>query len=208
MLYCGHESLLTRFTTTRPPSCRCRTDASGDSQDLRGLGRDDQALSQTTPRDRSCTAQSDSRSSCQERSGVAGPLESAVRSPSRCDTRRALPVVPSRLWHRGEHSQHQSRQSCPGLDAKKKTLVAREQDQEARTAWREQACWLASQDLVFVDAHGGAYCHDAYVCLRAPRAASLRQGATQLWSQYTLMASLSRQGMGEAFILEGQPMPS
>src|SRR5712692_7981033 len=34
--------------------------------------------------------------------------------------------------------------------------------------------------------NGGAYCHDAYVCLRAQRAASLRQGATQLWSQYHL----------------------
>src|SRR5579863_1853621 len=34
--------------------------------------------------------------------------------------------------------------------------------------------------------NGGAYCHDAFVCLRAQRAASLRQGATQLWSQYHL----------------------
>ncbi len=203
MLYCGHESLLTRFTTTRPPSCRCRTDASGDSQDLRGLGRDDQALSQTTPRDRSCTAQSDSRSSCQERSGVAGPLESAVRSPSRCDTRRALPVVPSRIWHRGEHSQHQSRQSCPGLDAKKKTLVAREQDQEARTAWREQARRLASQDLVFVD-ETGAHIAMTPMYAYAPRGQrAYGKVPRNSGANTTLMASLSRQGMGEAFILEG-----
>src|SRR5512135_1901865 len=121
MVYCGHESLLTRFTTARATSCRCRTDASGDCQDLCGLGGDNQTLSQTKPGCRSCAAYIDPRSSCQERSGVAGPLESAARSPSRCDTSRALPTVPNRTWHPGEHGQHQSCQSGPGLDAKKKT---------------------------------------------------------------------------------------
>ncbi len=203
MLYCGHESLLPRFTTARPPSSRCRTDASGDRQDLRGLGGDDQALSQTTPRNGSCAAQNDPRSACQERSGVAGPLESAVRSPSRCDTRRTLPAVPSRPWHRGEHSQHQSRQSGPGLDAKKKTLVAREQDQEARRAWREQAPQLASQDLVFVD-ETGTHIAMTPVYTYAPRGQrAYGQVPRNSGANTTLMASLSRQGMGEALILEG-----
>src|SRR6266446_10826754 len=203
MLYYRHESLLTRFTTARPTSCRCRTDASGDCQDLRGLGRDDQALSQTTPRDRSCAAQSDSRSSCQERSGVAGPLESAVRSPSRCDTRRALPVVQSRTMHRGEHGQRQSCQSCPGLDAKKKTLVAREQDHEARTAWREQARRLASQDLVFVDETGS---HIAMTPLYAyaPRGErAVGKVPRNYGAIMTLIASMSLAGMGPAFVLDG-----
>src|SRR6266700_588214 len=78
MLYYRYASLLTRCTAARPPSCRSRTDASEDCHELRGLGRDDQALPQITPRDRSRAAQSDPRSSCQERSGVAGPLESAA----------------------------------------------------------------------------------------------------------------------------------
>src|SRR6266705_4142160 len=119
MLYYGHESLLTRSAAARVTGCRSRTDASRDCEDVRDLRGDDQTLSQTTARDRSLFAKSDPRQSCQERSGVAGQLESAVRSPSRCDARRALPAVPSRTWHRGEYGQHQSRQSFPGLDAKK-----------------------------------------------------------------------------------------
>jgi hypothetical protein len=198
MLYCGHESLLTRFTAARATSCRCRTDASGDCQDLRGLGRDDQALSQTTPRDWSCAAQSDPRSSCQERSGVAGPLESAVRSPSRCDARRALPAVQSRPWHRGESCQYQSRQSCPGLDAKKRPSLPANRITRLERPGASKPESLASQDLVFVDETGA---HIAMTPLYgyAPRGQRAygkvprNYGATT-----TLMASLSRASHGRS----------
>src|SRR6266700_669622 len=203
MLYCRHESLFTRFTATSRASDRCRTEPGRDCQDVCGLGSDDQTLSQTTTRERSRVAKSDPRPSCQERSGVAGPLESAVRSPSRCDARRALPPVPSRTWHTGEYGQHQSRQSCPGLDAKKKTLVAREQDERARAAWREQAHQLASQDLVFVDETGS---HIAMTPLYAyaPRGQRAKGSVPRNYGTImTLIASLSTQGMGEAFILDG-----
>src|SRR5437588_1294533 len=203
MLYCRHESLFTRFTATSRASGRCLTDAGRVCQDVCGLGGDDQTLSQTTTRDRSRVAKSDPRPSCHERSAVAGPLASAVRSPSRCDARRALPAVPSRTWHRGEYGQHQSRQSGPGLDAKKKTLVAREQDERARAAWREQARQVASQDLVFVDETGS---HIALTPLYAyaPRGQrAVGKVPRNYGANTTLMASLSRQGMGEAFILEG-----
>src|SRR6266699_3300624 len=119
MLYCRHESLFTRLTATSHASGRCRTEPGRDCQDVCGLGGDDQTLSQTTTRDRSRFAKSDPRPSCADQCGVAGPLESVVRSPSRCDPRRTLLAVPSRTWHRGEYGQHQSRQSFPGLDAKK-----------------------------------------------------------------------------------------
>src|SRR6266852_5193900 len=202
MLYCRHESLFTRCTAASRASCRCRTEPGRDCQDVCCLGGDDQTLSQTTTRDRSRLAKRDPRPSCQERSGVAGPLESAVRSPSRCDARRALPPVPSRTWHRGEYGQHQSRQSFLGLDAKKKTLVAREQDERARAAWREQARQLARQDLVFVDETGS---HIAMTPLYAyaPRGQrAVGKVPRNYGANMTLLASLSVQGMGEAFILE------
>src|SRR5712692_563 len=203
MLYCKHESLFTRFTAASHASCRCRTEPGRDCQDVCCLGGGRIILKKTTTRDRSRLAKRDPRPSCQERSGVAGPLESAVRSPSRCDARRALPPVPSRTWHRGEYGQHQSRQSFLGLDAKKKTLVAREQDERARAAWREQARQLASQDLVFVDETGS---HIAMTPLYAyaPRGhRAIGKVPRNSGANTTLMASLSRQGMGEAFILEG-----
>src|SRR6266568_1726650 len=203
MLYCRHESLFTRFTAASRASGRCRTEPGRDCQDVCGLGGDDQTLSQTTTRDRSRFAKSDPRPSCADQCGVAGPLESAVRSPSRCDTRRTLPAVPSRTWHRGEYGQHQSRQSFPGLDAKKKTLVAREQDERARAAWREQAHQLASQDLVFVDETGS---HIAMTPLYAyaPRGQRAKGSVPRNYGTImTLIASLSTQGMGEAFILDG-----
>src|SRR3989442_14283305 len=90
MLYCRHESLLTRFTAASRASCRCRTEPGRDCQDVCGLGGNDQTLSQTTTRDRSRVAKSDPRPSCHERSAVAGPLESAVSSPSRCGARASL----------------------------------------------------------------------------------------------------------------------
>src|SRR5712692_4172547 len=202
MLYCRHESLFTRFTAASRASGRCRREPGRDCQDVCCLGGDDQTLYKTTTRERSRFAKGDPRPSCADRSAVAGPLESAVRSPSRCDARRALSAVPSRTGHRGEYGQHQSRQNCPGLDAKKKTLVAREQDESARAAWREQARQVGSQDLVFVDETGS---HIAMTPLYAyaPRGQRvIGKVPRNSGANTTQMASLSRQGMGEAFILE------
>src|SRR6266567_3479549 len=106
--------------------------------------------------------------SCQKRSGVAGPLESAMRGPSRRDARRALLPVPSRTWHR-----------------------------------REQMKQLLSQDLVFVDETGS---HIAMTPLYAyaPRGQrALGKVPRNYGAMMTLIASLSTQGMGEAFLLDG-----
>jgi transposase len=81
--------------------------------------------------------------------------------------------------------------------------VAREQNQEARTAWRKQADWLASQDLVFVDETGT---HIALTPLYAyaPRGQRAYGKVPRNYgANTTLIASLSREGMGEALILEG-----
>lgn len=203
MLYYGHESLFTRPQAACAASRRSRNNTSRDSENVRSLGTDHQALSQTPTRDWSCVAQSDPRSAFQERSRVAGPLAGAVRGPSRRDARRALSLVPSRTWHRGESGQHQSCQGCFGLDSKKKTLRASEQNEATRAAWREQARHFLSQDLVFIDETGS---HIAMTPLYAyaPRGQRAvckvprNYGATM-----TLIASLSMQGMGEALMLDG-----
>jgi hypothetical protein len=154
MLDYEYESLFARSAATYPASRGSRNPTSRDCENLRGLGTNHQALSQTTTRERSRFAKGDSRSSCKKRSAVAGQLESATRNPSRCQARRALPTVRGHVWHPGESGQHQSCQNGSGLDAKKKTLSASEQNETARAAWREQAAHLCNQDLVFIDETG------------------------------------------------------
>ena len=90
-----------------------------------------------------------------------------------------------------------------GWTRKKKTLVARERDEAARMAWREQARQLAAQDLVFVD-ETGANVALTPLYARAPRGQrAVGKVPHNYGANTTLIASLSRQGMGEAFILEG-----
>jgi transposase len=81
--------------------------------------------------------------------------------------------------------------------------VARERDEAARTAWREQARKLAAQDLVFVDETGATIALTPLYA-RAPRGQrAVGKVPRNYGANTTLIASLSRQGMGEAFILEG-----
>jgi transposase len=89
------------------------------------------------------------------------------------------------------------------MDTKKKTLRASEQNETARAAWREQAHQLLSQDLVFVDETGS---HIAMTPLYA-YAPQGQQAIGKVPRNYgaimTLIASMSTQGMGEAFMLDG-----
>jgi transposase len=106
-------------------------------------------------------------------------------------------------WHTSQSCQHQSRQNRSGLDAKKKTIVAREQKEANRAAWREQACHLLSQDLVFVDETGT---HIAMTPLYAyaPRGQrAVGKVPRNYGASMTLIASLSLSGMGEALVLDG-----
>jgi len=111
--------------------------------------------------------------------------------------------VGSRAGSQSQYGEHQPCHDSPGLDAQKKTLVAREQDEVARAAWREQASQLASQNLVFVDETGT---HIALTPLyaRAPRGQrAVGKVPRNTGANTTLLASLSLDGMGEALILEG-----
>jgi transposase len=86
---------------------------------------------------------------------------------------------------------------------KKKTLRASEQKEEDRAVWQEQAQTLDAEKLVFVDECG------SNIALTRLYARSLKgrraYGAVprNKRANITLLAALSRQGMGEALILEG-----
>lgn len=81
--------------------------------------------------------------------------------------------------------------------------MARERDEAARSAWREQARQLAKQDLVFVDETGATIALTPLFA-RAPRGQrAVGKVPRNYGANTTLIASLSRQGMGEALILEG-----
>jgi len=86
---------------------------------------------------------------------------------------------------------------------KKKTLHASEQNEADRAAWREQAKTLDASKLVFIDECG------SNIALTRLYARSLKgervYGSVprNRRANITLLASLSLQGMGEAFILEG-----
>ena len=106
-------------------------------------------------------------------------------------------------WHVGEYGQHQPCYRSFGLDAQKKTLVARERNEAARAAWRAQAQQLAKEDLVFVDETGTTIALTPLYA-RAPKGQrAVGKVPRNYGANTTLLASLSRQGMGEAFILEG-----
>jgi transposase len=89
------------------------------------------------------------------------------------------------------------------LDTKKKTLVASEQNETARAAWRELAGQLPSADVVFVDETGS---HIAMTPLYAyaPRGQRAYGKVPRNYGTImTLIASMSIQGMGEALLLDG-----
>jgi transposase len=131
----------------------------------------------------------------------AGLVEQ-LRAP-RCHPRAALPDVGSHPWRQGQSCQHHACQAGSGLNTKKKTLVASEQKEAERAAWREQAEHLRSADLVFVDETGS---HIAMTPLYAyaPRGQrAVGKVPRNYGASMTLMASLSLAGMGEAFVLDG-----
>jgi len=86
---------------------------------------------------------------------------------------------------------------------RKKTLVASEQDEAKRAAWREQAKELPTQDLVIVD-ETGSRINLTPLYAYAPRGKrAIGKVPRNYGANLTLIASLSLQGMGEAMRLDG-----
>ena len=86
---------------------------------------------------------------------------------------------------------------------KKKTIRASEQNESDRAAWQEQAKELDASKLVFVDECGSNIALTRLYS-RSPKG-ERAYGAIprNRRANITLLAALSLQGMGEAFILEG-----
>lgn len=89
------------------------------------------------------------------------------------------------------------------MDTKKKSLIATERDDAARTAWRTQEALTAATQYVFVDECG-------MQTNMTPRYARAPRGERAYGSvpgnhhkNTTLFASLRAQGMGECMVIEG-----
>ena len=90
-----------------------------------------------------------------------------------------------------------------GLDAKKKSLRASEQNEAARAAWREQASQLPTQDLVVVD-ETGSQINLTPLHAYAPRnERAVGRVPRNYGANLTMIASLSLSGIGEAMLLDG-----
>jgi len=126
-----------------------------------------------------------------------------VRSQSGCDPSPTLPDLGREPWATGQSGHDEPGHRQPGLDAQKKTVVASERDEEARAAWRVQAGREPHDDWTFVDE---CATHIALTPLyaRAPRGVRAEGSVPRNYgTKTTLLASLSLQGMGEAFLLQG-----
>jgi len=203
MIDCEHESLLPRFAATSAASYRPGKEPGRSSRVVCHFHSHHQAVSQTTPGERPRLAQNHSWASEHQGSRITGRSVRAVESQPRCHSRTALPDVGSLAWHQSQSGQYQSGQNGFGLDAKKKTIRASEQKEAERAAWRKQAAFLPSQDLVFVDETGS---HIAMTPLYAyaPRGArAVGKVPRNYGAIMTVIASMSLSGMGPALVLDG-----
>jgi len=203
VIHCLNESLFSRFTTTSVASHRPGKEPSGGRRDVCYFYGYHQAVSQSEARAWADFAQTDPRSAQPQRNGPASGSARTVRDQPQCYPRAALPDVGGANRDQSQHCFHQS---CPhgfGLDAQKKTLRASEQDETARTAWQEQASHLPTQDLVVVD-ETGSQINMTPLYAYAPRGQrAVSKVPRNYGANLTLIASLSVQGMGEAFLLDG-----
>jgi transposase len=90
-----------------------------------------------------------------------------------------------------------------GLDAKKKTVRAAEQDEAKRAAWRDEIAEIDPRDLVFVDETGVTIA----MARRFARAPSGQRAVGKIprnhGTRTTLVADLSMEGLGEAMTIPG-----
>jgi transposase len=106
-------------------------------------------------------------------------------------------------WSQGQLGDDEPSHQAPGLDAEKKSLAASERREEERAAWREQVKTLDVDQFVFVDECGSNIALTPLYA-RAPRGQRAYGSVPRnRGANTTLLASLSREGMGEAMMLEG-----
>ncbi len=89
------------------------------------------------------------------------------------------------------------------LHAQKKTLIAREQDPQARAAWRQEVAALDPAHLIFLD-ETNTPTNLTPVRARAPRGErAVGRVPHGRWTSVTLLASLTPQGFGPSLQLSG-----
>src|SRR5215207_4366390 len=116
---------------------------------------------------------------------------------------RALRPVGRRHRGRGRHGDDGAPTTRPAPAAQKKSLIARERDDAARAAWREEAAGLDPADLVFLDETSTPTTLTP-LRARAPRGQrAIGRVPRGRWVSVTLLATLTPTGMGAAMLLEG-----
>jgi transposase len=91
----------------------------------------------------------------------------------------------------------------PRPPAQKKTLIARERDEAARSAWRAEAAGLDPADLVFLDETSTPTTMTP-ARARAPRGErAVGRVPRGRWEAVTLLAALTPDGFGASVLLEG-----
>ncbi len=102
-----------------------------------------------------------------------------------------------------ERGDDVARLGSPRLAAQKKSLIASERDEAARTAWRQEAEGLDPAQFVFVDESGT---HTSLTRLRARAPRGERAGGRvprNHGPNVTLFAALTPQGFGPAMVVRG-----
>ena len=100
-----------------------------------------------------------------------------------------------------EHLNHVPGDKASWMDAKKKTISAKEQDPVAREAWWEQIKDIDIERLVFVDETSTNLAMTRRYA-RAPRGVRALGSAPRNYRSSSLVCALSLEGTGEAMVLD------
>ena len=117
--------------------------------------------------------------------------------------RRALRLVARGIRGRGEHGDDESGAHTAGVDAKNKSLKARERTEATRATWREGVAPVDPKDLVFLDETGR---HLGYTPTHAWAPRGERASATapaKRGENKTVVAALTLDGVGALMRFDG-----
>jgi len=135
--------------------------------------------------------------------GQAAELDAQVAAHPDATLSQALRAVGDGAWRPAVALSHDPLGARAWVHARKKTLIAREQDADARAAWRKEVATLDSAQLIFLD-------ETSTPTNLTPRFARARRGQRVLgrvpqgrWTSVTLLASLIPDGFGPGLQFAG-----
>jgi hypothetical protein len=162
-----------------------------------------QALPETTTSNGRALSQSHCGTSLQEICGPGSGSGRPTASVPRSHAASPLPVVGKHAWHVGRSHHQESCHAPRRVDAEKKPRGETSRNEEERAAWRAAVSPLPAQHLVVVEECGSniALTPSDARAPKGPRATG--RVPRHRGTKTTLLASLSRAGMGAAMILQG-----